>query len=121
LPTPTELGATRKPKTATSAAPPDGAWKAEALRLLEEQGGPMHYKDLYRALAMHGFAFGGRNPEAVLLTGVSREKDTFDAMGKGCYWIAGRPLPPGARLEPAHAVARKPRPRPIGRARGRRA
>jgi hypothetical protein len=119
VPSSPDLDQTRMANTATSAAPPEGAWKAEAIRLLEEQGGPMHYKDLYRALAMHGFAFGGRNPEAVLLTGVSREKDTFQAIGKGCYWIAGRPLPQGAKLEPAHTTARKRRPRPIGRARGR--
>lgn len=97
-------------------APPEGAWKAEAIRLLEEHDGPMHYKELYHALANHGFAFGGRNPQAVLLTGVSREKETFVAVGKGCYWIAGREVPTNAAPPTSpRSVARSRRPRPIGR------
>lgn len=102
-----------------TATPPEGAWKAEAVRLLGEHGAPMHYKELYRTLATHGFVFGGRNPEAVLLTGVSREKNTFRAMGKGCYWIAGRPVPRPASTQEARPVPRKRRPRPIGHTRGR--
>lgn len=97
------------------APPPEGAWKAEALRLLEEHGAPMHYKELYRVLATHGFTFGGRNPEAVLLTGVSREKETFVAMGKGCYWITGLKVPSGASQSVPSAGRRVRRPRPIGR------
>jgi hypothetical protein len=100
-------------------APPEGAWKGEALRLLEEHGAPMHYKDLYRSLAAHGFTFGGRNPEAVLLTGVSREKETFVALGKGCYWIMGRKVPSGARVQTPRSATRARRPRPIGRSQGR--
>lgn len=100
--------------------PPEGAWRAEAIRLLEDHGGPLHYKDLYRALANHGFPFGGRNPQAVLLTGLSREKDTFAAVGKGCYWITGREIPADADLPASpRATTQSARPRPIGRASGR--
>jgi hypothetical protein len=109
-PTPTEVPTTPPP------VPPEGAWRAEAIRLLEEHGGPMHYKDLYHALANHGFPFGGRNPQAVLLTGVSREKETFVAVGKGCYWIVGREIPTDA-APPAspRTSTQSRRPRPIGR------
>ena len=98
------------------ATPPDGAWKAEAIRLLDEQGRPMHYRDLYRALAARGFVFGGRNPEGVLLTGVSREKHVFFSVGHGAYWLVGRE-PKGAQPAVVPSKTRVTRPRPIGRAR----
>jgi len=107
---------------ASMPTPPDGAWKAEAIRLLEEHGGPMHYRDLYRALAARGFVFGGRNPEGVLLTGVSREKNVFLGVGKGGYWLVGReskaPQPATGLPAPRKSTTR---PRPIGRTRRKRA
>ncbi|HVA18861.1 MAG TPA: hypothetical protein VMU55_01650 [Solirubrobacteraceae bacterium] len=117
----TQQTARALPSGAPVATPPDGAWKAEAIRLLDENGQPMHYRDLYRALASRGFIFGGRNPEGVLLTGVSREKQIFMRMGRGEYWLAGRE----AAVAPSAAAQAKPRadvrrPRPIGRAHRRR-
>jgi hypothetical protein len=118
----TEPPASPRNAVVSVATPPDGAWKAEAIRLLEEHGQPMHYRDLYRALAARGFVFGGRNPEGVLLTGVSREKNVFFGVGKGGYWLVGRE---SKAMQPAAgpSTPRKAstRPRPIGRARRKRA
>jgi len=112
-----------QPTPATPVATPrDGAWKAEAIRLLEEHGQPMHYRHLYRALAARGFIFGGRNPEGVLLTGVSREKLIFVSMGRGEYWLAGRePAAAASVAAPSKSRADARRPRPIGQAQRRRA
>lgn len=95
--------------------PLDGAWRPEAQRILEQTGHPLHYRDLYRLLAGRGFTFGGNSPEAVLLAGLSRAKNTFVAVGKGCYWLTDRELPSAGDWGPTR---RPRRPRPIGHAAG---
>jgi hypothetical protein len=106
------------PPSPTPEPPADGAWRAEAVRILEEHGGPLHYRELYHMLAVRGFPFGGRTPEAVLLSSLSRARTTFTAVGRGGYWLTGVEIP--AAASQAWGPARRPqRPQPIGR-RGKR-
>lgn len=88
------------------------AWREETAKTLREGGVPLHYKELYRAIAARGFTFGGRTPEATFLASLNRDTVTFTGVGRGCYWLAGEPLPNG--VEPARPARRVRRPRPIG-------
>ena len=90
------------------------AWRDAALAVLRERAAPMHYRELYAAVAARGASFGGRSPEATFLASVSRDVETFTGVGRGAYWITGEPLgPDDAPTTPVNR--RRPRrPRPIG-------
>lgn len=90
------------------------AWREQSLAVLREAAGPMHYRELYRAIAAHGFTFGGKSPEATFLASLNRDQESFTGVGRGCYWIAGEAVPSDKLVPGPKRRAR--RPRPIGRA-----
>jgi len=91
------------------------AWRDAALAVLRERAAPMHYRELYAAVAARGVSFGGRSPEATFLASVSRDVETFAGVGRGAYWIAGEPVGPEGAPTTAPVKRRRPRrPRPIG-------
>jgi hypothetical protein len=90
-------------------------WRDEAISVLRDHGSAMHYRDLYRAIAARGFSFGGRSPEATFLASLSRDRDTFVGVGRGCYWVVGAAP---TSTTPAPGPQRRTRkPTPIGRGR----
>jgi hypothetical protein len=103
-------------ETAPDAVVPTGlAWRDAALAVLRERGTPMHYRELYAAVAARGVTFGGRSPEATFLASISRDVETFAGVGRGAYWIAGEPVGlDGAPTSPPANRRRPRRPRPIG-------
>jgi hypothetical protein len=128
LPGPTEgTGAAAPAATATPVPIPaairrasgswTSAWREAAVATLTEHGAPMHYRELYRAVAARGFTFGGQRPEATFLASLHRDRATFQGAGKGTYWLVGQ----GTGAVPATAPRtrrRMRRPRPIGKPKG---
>jgi hypothetical protein len=88
------------------------AWRDEAVAVLRARGEPVHYRELYRAIAARGFTFGGKSPEASFLASLSREQATFAGVGRGCYWLAGET--PDPTVGSGGPKRRPTRPRPIG-------
>lgn len=88
------------------------AWRDEAVAVLKGQGSPMHYRELYRAIAARGFTFGGKSPEASFLASLSRDQTTIVGIGRGCYWLAGEPH--SAQVDQSGPHRRARRPKPIG-------
>jgi hypothetical protein len=86
------------------------AWRDEAIAVLRENSAPMHYRELYGAIAARGLTFGGRSPEATFLASLSREQDAFVGVGKGSYWIAGEPMRPGGQVSGPRRRTRRPKP-----------
>jgi hypothetical protein len=91
-------------------AMPSLAWRDEAIAVLRENSAPMHYRELYGAIAARGLTFGGRSPEATFLASLSREQDAFVGVGKGSYWIAGEPMRPGGQVSGPRRRTRRPKP-----------
>lgn len=92
------------------------AWRDAAVAALQDAGGPLHYRELYRLLAARGFTFGGRSPEATFLASLHRSRTTFETAGKGTYRLAGTVA--GNSPAPAARNRRRTRrPRPIGKSR----
>jgi hypothetical protein len=92
------------------------AWRDEAVAVLRARGEPVHYRELYRAIAARGFTFGGKSPEASFLASLSREQTTFAGVGRGCYWLAGEASDP--TVSSGGPKRRPSRPKPIGARRG---
>lgn len=86
------------------------AWRDEAVAVLRSSGGPMHYRDLYRAISARGFTFGGKSPEASFLASLSRDQTAFVGVGRGCYWLAGEPAVADPRPQGPRRRARRPKP-----------
>ena len=101
----------------TATAPSVQAWRDETVTVLRENAAPMHYRELYRAIAARGFTFGGKSPEATFLASLSRDQATFAGVGKGSYWITGEPM--SSDVQVPGPRRRERRPKPIGS--GRRA
>jgi hypothetical protein len=117
---PDEVGVEEQPpETAATASPRRRAtpswtvaWRDEAVAVLKGQGAPMHYRELYRAIAARGFTFGGKSPEASFLASLSRDQTTIVGVGRGCYWLAGETqIGEAVRSGPRR---RARRPKPIG-------
>jgi hypothetical protein len=88
------------------------AWRDEAVAVLKGRMSPMHYRDLYRAIAARGFTFGGKSPEATFLASLSRDQATFVGVGRGNYWLVGEANQ--SEPQPAGSRRRARRPKPIG-------
>ncbi len=84
---------------------------------LTEHGAPMHYRELYRAVAARGFTFGGQRPEATFLASLHRDRATFQSAGKGMYWFAEQ-VTGAVPATAARTRRRARRPRPIGKSKG---
>lgn len=98
-----------------SVEPASLAWRDAALAVLRERAAPMHYRELYAAVAARGVTFGGRSPEATFLASISRDAAWFAGLGRGAYWIAGEPVGSDGTTTAPPANRRRPRrPRPIG-------
>jgi hypothetical protein len=90
-------------------------WREETRRLLRSEGKAMHYTQIADHLASLGIQFGGRNPQATLLSYLSRD-DCFSSLGRGYWYLAGEATAPSSDLTPTH----RPRPAPKVRAISRR-
>jgi hypothetical protein len=95
---PTHRKAQSYPQASESAATSEvvglGDWRTVAGSTLDEHG-PLHYKDLYRRLRLRGVIFGGAHPAGTFLATLNRDTN-FVRVGRGIYWLAGRPLPDAA-------------------------
>jgi DNA repair exonuclease SbcCD ATPase subunit len=71
-------------------------WRQAVVEILERASEPMRYRDIADQLQNVGKALGGQDPAETLLAALTRDAG-FERVGRGTYWLAGRPLPAGWR------------------------
>ena len=69
-------------------------WRQAVVEILERASEPLRYRDIADQLNSVGKALGGQDPAETLLAALTRDPG-FERVGRGTYWLAGRPLPPG--------------------------
>jgi len=71
-------------------------WRQAVVEILERASEPMRYRDIAEQLSTVGKGLGGQDPAETLLAALTRDPG-FERVGRGTYWLAGRPLPAGWR------------------------
>jgi hypothetical protein len=68
------------------------AWRQAVVEILQRASEPMHYREIADQLTSVGRGLGGQDPAETLLAALGRDPD-FERVGRGTYWLKGRPLP----------------------------
>jgi DNA-directed RNA polymerase delta subunit len=69
-----------------SPSPPAKSMRNEMVRVLEEAGEPLHYKEIHRRLVARGFRVPGERPENNVGAHISKD-ERFESLGKGMWGL----------------------------------